>query len=66
MTAQVVPRRSNNAEYVDAPVGLEAFVFNREDGLAEDGGKVVGADRQSGVECPDYVILARAFGCGVL
>jgi acetolactate synthase I/II/III large subunit len=25
-------------------------------------GKVVGADRQSGVECPDYVILARAFG----
>ncbi|GAC1301494.1 MAG: acetolactate synthase large subunit [Steroidobacteraceae bacterium] len=29
-------------------------------------GKVVGADRSSGVQCPDYVLLARAYGLRAL
>ena len=35
---------ANDAEDVDAPVGLEALVFNGDDGLAQDGGEVVVAD----------------------
>ena len=33
-----------DAQYIDSPVGFEALVFNRDDGLAEDGGKTVVAD----------------------
>jgi acetolactate synthase-1/2/3 large subunit len=29
-------------------------------------GKVVGADRDSGVDCPDYTLLARAYGVPAL
>ena len=36
--------RAADAQDVDAPVGLEALVFNGDDGLAKDGGKAVVVD----------------------
>ncbi len=48
--ADVMPDRADDAEGIDAPVGLEALVFNGDDGLAEDGGKAVVADDLAALE----------------
>ena len=58
--ADVVPGGADDAEDVDAPVGLEVLVFNGDDGLAEDGGEVVVADDVAVFEGEgaDYVAFA--------
>src|ERR1035441_10653364 len=45
--AEVVPQSTTDAQYVDAPMGLEALVFNGEDGLTEDGSEVVVTDHHA-------------------
>src|ERR1035438_512274 len=47
VVAQVVPDGSHDAEDIDAPMGLEALVFNGDDGLAQDGGKVVRSEEHT-------------------
>lgn len=42
--ADVVDGGAEDAEDIDAPVGLEGLVFDGDDGLAEHGGEVVVAD----------------------
>jgi hypothetical protein len=48
--ADIVPDGADDAEDVDAPVGLEALVFNGEDGLAKNGGDVVVVDDYAALE----------------
>ena len=45
--AQVVPQRSGDAKDVDAPVGIEVLVFDRDDGLAQNGSEIVVVDNDS-------------------
>ena len=48
--ADVVPGGADDAEDVDAPVRLEVLVFNGDDGLAQDGRKVVVADHDAALQ----------------
>jgi hypothetical protein len=67
VAADVVPDGAGNAQDVDAPVGLEAFVFNGDDGLAEDGGEVVEVDDHAalqGKRADDAALLVVEVGGG--
>ena len=35
-----MPERAGNAEYVDAPVGIEVLVLDRDDSLMKDGSEI--------------------------
>ena len=50
VAAQVVPQGSGDAQDIDAPMGLEALVFNGDDGLAQDRRKVVVVDDHAPLE----------------
>jgi len=67
MAAQVVPERPADAEDIDAPVGLEAFVFNGDDGLAQHRRKIVVVDHLAPLEskgADDAALLIVEFGGG--
>ena len=68
VVAQVVPDGPHDAKDVDAPVGLEALVFNGDDGLAQDGGKVVVADDLAALQskgADDAALAVIEIGGGV-
>ena len=50
VAADVVPRGTGDTEYIDAPMRLEALVFNGDDGLAQDGRKIIVADHFASLE----------------
>ena len=50
VAAHVVPQRSGDAQDIDAPMGLEALVFNGDDGLAQDRRKAVVVDDHTPLE----------------
>ena len=65
--ADVVPDGAHDAEDIDTPVGLEALVFNGDDGLAQDGGEAVVADHFTALEgkrADDAALLVIEFGGG--
>ena len=67
VAAQVVPERAGDAEDVDAPVRLEALVFNGDDGLAQDRGKVVVVDHDAALQregADDAALLVVEIGGG--
>ena len=45
--AKVVPQCSGDAKYVDAPMGVEVLVFDRNDSLAKNGSEIVVVDNDS-------------------
>jgi len=67
MGAQIVPDGADDAEDVNAPVGLEAFVFDGNDGLTEDGREVVVGDNLAALEgegADDAAFYVVEFGGG--
>src|ERR1700722_3611912 len=67
VAAQIVKHRAGDAQDIDAPVRLEALVFNGNDSLAEDGREVIETDDNAALECErtDNVVVAIVdIGCG--
>jgi len=50
MRYDVVPQGPGYAEDIDAPVRLEVLVFNRDNGLAQDGGEIVVIDDDAALQ----------------
>jgi len=63
----VVPGGPGDAEDIDAPVGFEVLVFNRDNGLAQDGREVVVVDEDAPLQSERSertAFLVEKFGGG--
>ena len=68
MGDDVVPEGAGDAKDVNTPVRREVLVFNRDDGLAQDGREVVVIDddpafQREGAERPSFLVVELG-GCG--